>query len=72
MFKIINKIKRRVLNMFSFNKESGCVKVWVTLILNGTYKVEQVPNLLNLKECVNEVLIEMGAIEEDKEKTITQ
>lgn len=58
--------------MFSFNKESGCVKVWVTLILNGTYKVEQVPNLLNLKECVNEVLIEMGAIEEDKEKTITQ
>lgn len=28
--------------MFSFNKDSSCVKVWVTLIMNGTYKVEQV------------------------------
>jgi hypothetical protein len=62
------KIKRRVLNMFSFNKESGCVKIWITLILNGTYKVEQVPNLLNLKECVNEVLQDMGFIKEDKEQ----
>ncbi|EJE7236614.1 hypothetical protein M5L40_003632 [Clostridium botulinum] len=60
MFKIIDKIKRRVLNMFSFNKESGCVKVWITLILNGTYKVEQVPPLLNLQECVNEVLTDIG------------
>ncbi|OOO62026.1 hypothetical protein BS637_09495 [Clostridium tepidum] len=70
MFKIIrNKIKnikRRVLNMFKFNKESGCVKVWVTLILNGTYKVEQVPNLLNLKECVKEVLKDVGFVEEVK------
>lgn len=54
--------------MFSFNKESGCVKIWITLILNGTYKVEQVPNLLNLKECVNEVLQDMGFIKEDKEQ----
>ncbi|WP_163256340.1 hypothetical protein [Clostridium sporogenes] len=50
--------------MFSFNKESGCVKVWVTLIMNGTYKVEQVPALLNLKECVEEVLVDVGVIEE--------
>lgn len=28
----------------------------VTLILNSTYKVEQVPPLLNLREGVNEVL----------------
>lgn len=48
--------------MFSFNKESGCVKVWVTLIMNETYKVEQVPNLLNLKDCVEEVLVEIGFI----------
>ncbi|EHN17009.1 hypothetical protein [Clostridium sporogenes] len=54
--------------MFSFNKESGCVKVWVTLIMGGTYTFEQVPKLLNLQECVKEVLIEMGAIEKDKEK----
>lgn len=50
--------------MFKFNKESGCVKVWVTLIMNGTYKVEQVPKLFNLKECVQEVLTEMGAVQE--------
>ncbi|WP_198763809.1 hypothetical protein [Clostridium sporogenes] len=52
--------------MFKFNKESGCVKVWITLILNGTYKVEQVPSLLNLKECVGEVLQEVGFVEEVK------
>jgi len=72
MFKIINKIKRRVLNMFSFNKESGCVKVWITLILNGTYKVEQVPPLLNLQECVKEVLKDVGFVEEKKEDVTTQ
>lgn len=64
MFKFIKNIKRRVLNMFKFNKESGCVKVWVTLIMGGTYKVEQVPKLLNLQECVNEVLVDVGVIEE--------
>lgn len=54
--------------MFKFNKNSGCVKVWVTLILNGTYKVEQVPPLLNLQECVNAVLVEVGFIKEDKKE----
>ncbi|KYN77187.1 hypothetical protein A0J52_10015 [Clostridium sporogenes] len=68
MFKIINKIeniKRRVLDMFSFNKDSGCVKVWVTLIMGGTYTFEQVPKLLNLRECVKEVLVDVGVIEEN-------
>lgn len=64
MFKIIinkiNYIKRSVLNMFKFTKESGCTKVWITLIMNGTYSYEQVPKLLNLQECVKEVLIELG------------
>ena len=50
--------------MFSFNKDSGCVKVWVTLIMGGTYTYEQVPKLLNLKECVKEVLV--GLIKEDE------
>ncbi|MGJ0908839.1 hypothetical protein [Clostridium botulinum] len=54
--------------MFKFNKESGCVKVWITLIMAGTYKVEQVPKLLNLQECVNEVLVDVGIVEEDKEQ----
>lgn len=48
------------MNMFKFDKNSGCVKVWVTLIMNGTYTYEQVPKLLNLQECVKEVLIEVG------------
>ena len=52
--------------MFKFNKESGCVKVWVTLIMNGTYKMEQVPKLLNLQECVEEVLVDIGVVKEHK------
>ncbi|WP_202127887.1 hypothetical protein [Clostridium sp. C2-6-12] len=47
-----------------FNKESGCVKVWVTLIVGGTYTYEQVPKLLNLKEQVKLVLVEMGVMED--------
>lgn len=39
-----------------FNKDSGLVKVWVTLIQNGTYTIDQVPNLSNLKEVVESVL----------------
>lgn len=58
--------------MFSFNKESGCVKVWVTLIMNGTYPADQVPPLLNLQECVKEVLVDVGIVEEKKEEVITQ
>ncbi|WP_317719523.1 hypothetical protein [Clostridium tetani] len=49
--------------MFKFNKDSGCTKVWVTLIIGGTYNYDQVPGLLNLRECVKEVLIEMGMVE---------
>nr|WP_242851047.1 hypothetical protein [Clostridium sp. L74] len=60
-----------MINMFSFNKESGCVKVWVTLIMGGTYKYEQVPKLLNLQECVKEVLVDVGIVEEKKEEEIT-
>lgn len=52
---------------FKFNKNSGCVKVWVSLILNGTYTLEQCPTLINLHDCVEEVLKDMG-FTEDKEK----
>lgn len=47
-----------------FNKNSGCVKVWVTLIIGGTYEYKEVPNLLNLQEQVKLVLVDMGAIED--------
>ena len=39
-----------------FNKNSGLVKVWVSLVMVGTYTVEQVPKLYNLKEVVTEAI----------------
>ena len=39
-----------------FTRDSGLVKVWVSLVLAGTYKLEQVPNLYNLKIVVTEVV----------------
>lgn len=43
-----------------FTKNSGLVKVWVSLIMAGTYKLEQVPQLFNLKEVVAEVINEVA------------
>lgn len=40
----------------TFTKDSGLVKVWVSLVLSGTYTLEQVPNLYNLKTVVTEVV----------------
>lgn len=39
-----------------FNKNSGLVKVWVSLVMQGSYTVDQVPVLSNLKELVAEVI----------------
>lgn len=40
----------------TFTKNSALVKVWVGLVLAGTYKLEQVPALSNLKVVVTEVV----------------
>lgn len=40
----------------TFTKDSGLVKVWVSLVLSGTYTLEQVPALFNLKEVVTQVI----------------
>lgn len=40
----------------TFTKDSGLVKVWVSLIMVGTYTLDQVPVLFNLKEVVTEVV----------------
>lgn len=40
----------------TFDKNSGLVKVWVSLVMVGTYKLEQVPSISNLKQVVNEVV----------------
>lgn len=42
-----------------FNENSGLVKVWVSLVLAGTYTLEQVPQLSNLKEVVTSVINSM-------------
>lgn len=47
-----------------FTKESGLVRVWVSLVLAGTYEYNQVPNLSNLREVVAQVLAEVGYIVE--------
>lgn len=39
-----------------FNKNSGLVKVWVSLVMQGSYTLEQVPALSNLKTTVTEVV----------------
>lgn len=39
-----------------FNENSGLVKIWVELIEKGTYTLEQVPKLSNLKTIVEQVL----------------
>ena len=39
-----------------FTKDSGLVKVWVSLVLQGIYTLEQVPALSNLNIVVAEVV----------------
>jgi len=43
-----------------FNKNSGLVKIWVSMILLGTYTYAQCPNLSNLREIILEVLLSVG------------
>ncbi|WP_172408243.1 hypothetical protein [Desulfosporosinus sp. FKA] len=40
----------------TFTKDSGLVLVWVSLVMAGTYKLDQVPALYNLKTVVTEVV----------------
>lgn len=40
----------------TYTKDSMIVKTWVSLVMAGTYKVDQVPDLFNLQEVVQEVL----------------
>ena len=44
-----------------FTKDSGLVKVWVSLVLSGTYTLDEVPKLFNLKEVVTQVINEQVA-----------
>ena len=39
-----------------FNENSVIVKTWVSLVLTGTFTLEQVPKLFNLKSVVSEIV----------------
>lgn len=43
-----------------FNQDSVLVRVWFGVVMAGTYKFSQVPNLSNLKEEVGKKLVEIG------------
>lgn len=40
----------------TFTKDSILVKTWVSLVLTGTFTLDQVPKLFNLKNVVSEVV----------------
>lgn len=54
--KLLTAFNTKEEEVMVFTPESGLVKVWVSLILAGTYTVDQVPVLFNLKEVVEQVL----------------
>lgn len=45
----------------TFTRDGGLVKVWVSLVLAGTYTLDQVPELYNLRDVVTEVVNEAVA-----------
>lgn len=59
------KVKRKV---FRFTKDSSIVKSWVGVVLSGAYKLEEVPDVLNLYEMVVECLAELGYKEVEEEE----
>lgn len=52
----------------NFNRNSIIVKTWVALILAGTYTIDDVPNIGNLREVVQEVLDENEQNQEGDEE----
>lgn len=40
----------------TFTKDSILVKTWVSLVLTGTFTLDQIPKLFNLKNVVSEVV----------------
>lgn len=50
-----------------FTKNTRIVQSWVALVNAGTYTLDQVPNLFNLRKVVAEVLAEQAAEAETEE-----
>lgn len=51
--------------IYTFKKEHQIVKSWVALVLAGTYTIDEVPKLFNLREVVVEVLSEQATKTEE-------
>ena len=51
-------IKKGIFTM-KFTKNHQIVKSWVALVLAGTYTVDQVPKLFNLREVLSEQAAEV-------------
>lgn len=58
--------------MFKLNKNSALVKVWVSLIMAGTYTIQQCPTFFNLRNSVEEVLKELTENKETHEEPSLQ
>lgn len=43
----------------TFTKDSVLVKTWVSLVLAGTFTLDQVPKLFNLKSVVSEIITDL-------------
>lgn len=58
------KVKRKV---FRFTRDSSIVMSYVSVILAGSYRLDEVPDVLNLIEMVTERLAELGYKEVEEE-----
>ena len=58
---IVTSLIMKGIFTMKFTKNHQIVKSWVALVLAGTYTVDQVPKLFNLREVVVEVLSEQAA-----------
>lgn len=48
--------------MLKFDRNSMVVKAWVTMIMTGVYKIDQVPALFGIREAVEEVIKELQGV----------
>lgn len=48
--------------MLKFNKDSIVVKSWVTMVMTGVYKIDQVPALFGIRAAVEEVIKELQGV----------
>lgn len=51
-----------------FNENSGLAKIWIRLIQSGTYTLENIPNLSNLRDIVNLIIKKENIDNETTEK----